>query len=151
MRLTREQLAQIALLLFLLLSLGLMRARLYGNFGLSVGMPDTSSYIESPTVPLMSWQSFTGRRLFTMNLLYKIANDQRDCPLSTVSFPAAGEESIRSQQACFSKIAVIQNLLSIFSWCLLAWTISKWLSAPTYKVLGILITLTLALTPQIAE
>lgn len=128
-----------------------LRAAMYGNLNLSIGMRDTQSYIDSSNAPLYSREAFTGRRLFTTNLLYKLANDEKKCKLITISDPVSGREEKRTFQTCFNNIAVIQNLVSILGWCLLAWIISNRIKNPFYKIASAILILLFGFTPQIAE
>src|SRR5271157_863140 len=133
-----------------LLAVGIwFRVSFYGDLRLSIGMNDTESYINSASAPLFSWQLFAGQRLFTTNLIYKLADNPQGCKLAKISYPTKG--SVRDIQPCFDKIALLQNLLSIFSWCYLAWTASRWLKNPFTKITSVILILAFAYTPQIAE
>ena len=125
------------------------RVSFYGDLRLSIGMNDTESYISSSTAPLFSWKLFAGQRLLTTNLLYKLANNPRDCTLTDISLPTKG--AVREIQPCFDKIVLLQNIISIIAWCLLAWTTSRWLKNPLTKIISVVLVLAFAFTPQIAE
>jgi len=130
----------------------ILRLYLYGDPRLSMGMGDTASYINSAQAPLLSWQSFVGQRLFTTNLVYKLATNSQKCKLTATSYPVTpGELLKREAQPCFDKIALLQNLLSIIGWCFLAWTTSRWLKSPFAKIASVVLILAFAFTPQIAE
>ncbi len=142
----------VAIVLFCLMILGVwLRIILYGDLNLSIGNPDTASYIDASKAPVFSMEVFTGRRLFTTNLLYKLANDPQRCLLQVVSYPAEGREGYRALQPCFDKIALLQNWVSIFGWCLLAWTSARWMTNPLSKILVVILILAFGFTPQIAE
>ena len=95
-----------------ILAMGIwFRATIYGDLRLSAGMSDTPSYINSSRAKLFSPQMFSGERLFTTNLLYKLANDPIRCPLTIIGNPSVGIELPRDIQPCFDKIAVLQNRL----------------------------------------
>jgi len=128
-----------------------LRISSYGDFRLSIGHADTPSYIASSRSPLFSWKIFAGTRLFTTNLLYKFANDGIECPLIAISNPALGLEGRLRLQPCFDKITTLQNTLSITSWCLAAWLLSRRLKHPFLKFASALLILAFAFTPQIAE
>ena len=131
-----------------LLVLGIwFRISFYGDLRLSIGMNDTPSYIDSAKDPLLSWKSFTGIRLFTTNLLYKLADNADECKLRVIS----PEFLLRDIQPCFDKIVVLQSLLSIIGWCYLAWTTSSWLKNPFAKITSVVVILAFAFTPEIAE
>ena len=128
-----------------------LRAGWYGDLRLSVSNPETNSYIESSRAPLLSWKAFTGSRLFTTNLIFKVANDEKKCPVTAYSAPAAGKESARANQPCFDKIALLQNYLSIFGWCFLAWMLSRRLKSPFIRITAAIIIVLFGFTPQVAE
>ncbi len=123
----------------------------YGNPRQSIGSFDTPGYTLSAKAPLFSWRSFAGTRLFTTNMLYKLAVDPSRCRLTAVSLPGMGTHEYRRIQNCFDVIALIQNLLSILGWCFLAWSLSHWLSQYLTKLLAAGLILAFAFTPQIAE
>lgn len=126
------------------------RAVGYGDLRLSVATIDTESYITSARNPLLSWQGFSGRRLFTTNLLFKLST-KAECPAPVPSNPFHGQEREREILPCFQTIALTQNALSIFGWCLLAYLFSKRINNPFYKILSIITILGFGFTPQIAE
>ena len=70
------------------------RLTAYGDVRYSVGNGETMSYIESSRAPAFSWQSFAGKRLFTTNLIYKLANDPERCPLTAISNPADEAQAV---------------------------------------------------------
>lgn len=124
------------------------RAGAYGSFYLSIGMLDTESLISSAASADSLETYFTGRRLPTMNLLYKLVNEECDL---TVSTPHFGEEVGRIIQPCFDKVVLIQNIVSIFSWALLAWVVSRKLKIFPVKVFAVLAILAFGFSPHIAE
>ena len=135
-----------------ILTMGLwFRATTYGDFRLSAGMSDTPSYINSSQANLFSPQMFHGERLFTTNLLYKLANDSDRCPLLVIGNPSVGVELPREIQPCFDKIAVLQNTLAMFGWSFLALIAARWLSHPLYKIMAVPLVLAFGFTPQLAE
>jgi hypothetical protein len=128
------------------------RLYLYGDPRLSIGMGDTQSYIDSSRVPVFSWASFTGRRLFTMNLIYHVfIKDPIACPLPITIDPSKLQHANLGFQACFDGIAFLQNLLSMLGWSLLAWELGSRLKTAFYKILITIIILSFAISPQIAE
>lgn len=129
----------------------LFRLTAYGDLRLSVGNAETQSYITSSLAPVLSWDAFAGKRLFTTNLVFKLANNHAQCPLTAVSDPAEGLEVSPTLQPCFDGIVLLQSLLSIAGWCYLAWTTSRWLRHWPAKVGVTLVLLAFAFTPQIAE
>lgn len=123
----------------------------YGDLRLSIGTNDTPSYIDSSRPPLFSWESFSGRRLFTTNLFYKLGNDRERCTLPVISQPAMGAEGHREIKPCFDNIALVQNALSIAGWSLLAWVTARWINNPALKIIAATVVLVFGFTPQIAE
>lgn len=141
----------IKIITLLIIATGIsFRATWYGDLRLSVATLDTESYINSARNSLFSWESFSGRRLFTTNLIFKLATNEA-CPLPLASNPFTGEEKKREILPCLENIAVIQNILSMFAWSLLAYYFSKHLQNSAYKILSIGIILLFGFSPQIAE
>ena len=147
----RHAVVQNAAILGIILIGGLIRGFAYGDLRLSIGNGETRSYVSSSIAPLFSWQSFAGKRLFTTNLIYKLANNLRLCKLTAISYPAGGLQVTPALQPCFGNIALLQNLLGIFGWCYLAWVTSRWLIHFPAKVGVVLLILFFGFTPQIAE
>ncbi len=138
--------------ILLILAVGAwLRADWYGDLHLSIGNAETGSYISSSRAPLLSWKIFAGQRLFTTNVIFKVANDAQNCPLTAYSTPALGLEGIRANQACFDKIALLQNILAILGWSFLAWTTAKWMHHPFTKIIAASTIILFGFTPQIAE
>ena len=130
----------------------ILRLYLYGDPRLSIGMGDTTSYIQSSRAPVLSWASLTGRRLFTMNLVYHIfVNNPNNCPLPVMIDPSKQRQASLELQSCFDMIALLQNLLSMIGWSFLAWVMSSRIKTPLYKILITIIILSFAMSPQIAE
>ena len=130
----------------------MLRLYLYGDPQLSIGMGDTTSYIQSSRAPVLSWASLTGRRLFTMNLVYHIfVNNPNNCPLPVMIDPSKQRQASLELQSCFDMIALLQNLLSMIGWSFLAWVMSSRIKTPLYKILITIIILSFAMSPQIAE
>jgi hypothetical protein len=128
-----------------------LRLTVYKDLRLSIGMPDTRSYINSAQAPLFSWDSFSGRRLFTANLLFKLMDHDLGCEMSAESFPALNEEGTREVQPCFNTIVLLQNFVAVIAWCLLAWTVSRWLKHPLYRITAAVLIIAFGFTPQVAE
>jgi len=130
----------------------MLRLYLYGDPRLSIGMGDTTSYIKSSRAPVLSWASLTGRRLFTMNLVYHIfVNNPNNCPLPVTIDPSKQRQASLELQTCFDKIALLQNLLSMLGWSFLAWELSSRIKTSLYKILITIIILSFAMSPQIVE
>ncbi len=138
------------IMIVLLLGAAMFRLIWYGSPMLSVGMPDTPSYIASSAAPVFSWQAFTRQRLFTTNLLYKLIKE-KSCVDIPISAPALKRELFREAHVCFMKIALFQNLMSVTAWTLLAWMISRQVASLFAKFLSVIIIPLFGFTPQIAE
>ncbi len=128
-----------------------LRFLLYGDPRLAIATADTQTYIDSSRAPLLSWESFSGRRLFTTNVVYKAISGHSNCGDITVSMPAIGKEGHREIQPCFENIAVLQAFLSIVSWLWLAFVVARHLKATLAQLLAASILLLFAFTPQIVE
>lgn len=138
-------------ILLILLTGAWLRADWYGDLRFSVANAETDSYINGSQAPLFSWKIFAGQRLFTTNLIYKLANDEAACPITVYSTPGTGNTVQRGIQPCFDQIAILQNLLAIFGWSLLAWTVAKFLKSPAIKIAAATSIMLFGFTPQIAE
>jgi hypothetical protein len=149
-KLTRNNFINIIIVLILATGAWL-RADWYGDLRLSIGNAETRSYIDSSRAPLLSWKIFAGKRLFTTNIIFKVANDAQNCPMTAYSTPAIGLEEFRGQQSCFDKIALLQNILAIFGWSFLAWTTARRMQNPFTKIIAALVVILFGFTPQIAE
>lgn len=135
----------------IILAGAILRAGWYGDLRLSIANSDTGSYIISSRSPLFSWKIFAGRRLFTMNIIYKLANDEERCQITAFSAPALGEEGEREIQPCFDKIVILQNAFAIFGWSFLAWMLSRRLRNVFSRIAIAVLIVVFAFTPQIAE
>ncbi|MBK6791212.1 MAG: hypothetical protein IPG80_01425 [Anaerolineales bacterium] len=127
------------------------RLHWYGDLRLSIANGETHSYISASRAPLFSWKIFTGERMFTTSVLYKLANDTVACPSVAYSFPSSGTETPREISPCFDKIVLIQNLLAVFGWVILALAIIKRLNNGLIKFVAAITILLFGFTPQLAE
>jgi hypothetical protein len=140
------------LLILLLIAAGAwMRATAYGSLYLSMGMLDTDSYVAASASANSPGTFFMGRRLPSMNLFYKFVEGGMACQLTSSSRPDEGVEGVRTIQPCFNTIVLMQNILSIFGWCLFAWAVSRRLRSLPAKMLAVFLILLFGFTPQIAE
>lgn len=128
------------------------RLKAYGDLRLSVGTRDSEDYIQASRAPLFSWESFTGKRLFGTNVLFKLARaNGPECDLSIVSKPAENNEAFRGIQPCFDRVVLIQNILSVLCWCALGWLFANRMKGAFTKILSALLIMVFAFSPQIAE
>lgn len=149
MRLSKRTLLNLTMAIILAMGIWFRVSR-YGDLRLSVGMPDTHTFVESANTPFLSIKDFSSRRLFTTNLLYRLSLG-KECSPPIVSIPFEGNETDRSILECFSSIALIQNLLSMVGWSVLALTTARWIKSPIYKILSAITILSFGFSPQIAE
>ncbi|MCK6584571.1 MAG: hypothetical protein L6Q49_15865, partial [Anaerolineales bacterium] len=141
-----------SLIILLVFTVGIsIRATWYGDLRLSIANAETDSYISASRASIFSWKIFAGQRLFTTNLIYKLANDPANCAITSFGKPGLGEEDAREIQPCFDRIALLQNYLSIFGWCFLGWMLARWLKNPFVKIFGATSIMVFGFTPQIAE
>lgn len=127
------------------------RTRWYGDLRLSVATGDTHSYISASRAPWFSWKMFTSERMFTTNLVYKLANDPVKCPPAVLSLPASGKESFREVSQCFDRVALLQNILSIAGWAFLAISVAGRLNNGLARIIAVVSILLFGYTPQLAE
>lgn len=141
-----------SLIILLVFTVGIyIRASWYGDLRLSIANAETDSYISASRAPLFSWKMFAGQRLFTTNLIFKMANDAENCPIISYGKPGIGEEAERAVQPCFDKIALLQNYLSICGWPFLGWMLARRLKNPFVKIFAATSIMLFGFTPQIAE
>ncbi|NWF63209.1 MAG: hypothetical protein HXY38_02785 [Chloroflexi bacterium] len=140
------------LLILAVLAIGVhIRANWYGDLRLSIANAETASYISASRHSIFSWGIFAGQRLFTTNLIYKLANHPERCRITSYGKPGIGEEDDREIQPCFDKIALLQNILALFGWCFLGWMAARQVQNPLVKALGAASIMLFGFTPQIAE
>ena len=125
-----------------------LRLRFYGNPALSIAGNDTISYIDSSQASLFSAEMWTGRRLFTTNLIYKIFKPEHGYEIKV---NGSLETTKRAYQPGFDKITILQMSLSIFGWSFLAWIVSENLHSFWTKTMSAVLILAFAFTPQIAD
>lgn len=125
-----------------------LRIELYGNPALSIAGNDTPSYVESGRVPLLSAEIMTGRRLLTTNLVYKILE-----PPSGYEILVNGslETTRRVIQPGFDRIVILQLILSLLGWGMLAWFVAETLRDAWLKIVCAVLILSFGFTPQIAD
>ena len=141
---------QIAFWAILLLG-ALARLTLYGDPRLSIATLDTQSYVDSSRASLLSTDVFSGRRLPTTNMVFKLVSGNSNCGQITVSMPAVGKEGRRDILPCFESVALLQSILSILGWLWLAFVLARHLTTATMKLLAAGVIILFAFTPQIAE
>ncbi len=133
---------------FIILSLSVLRVKLYGDPALSIAGNDTESYVDASKAPLFSAEILTGRRLLTTNLLYKVF-EPRDGYEILVN--GSIDTTRRALQPGFDRIVIFQLILSIIGWGALAWFFAENIRDPWLKLLGAILILAFAYTPQMAD
>ena len=123
------------------------RIKLYSDPALSIAGNDTQSYVDSSRVSLFSKEIFTGRRLFSTNLLYKIfvPDDYKILINGSIA------TSHLVPQPGFEKLVIFQLILSVLGWGFLAFTFAEFIKDPLMKILGASIVVLFAFTPQMAD
>ena len=134
--------------LLIIVVFSFLRLRFYGDPALSIAGNDTISYVESSQASLFSAEIWTGRRLLTTNLIYKIFE-----PESGYEIRVNGslETTKRIYQPGFDRIVILQLALSLLGWGLLAWLFSENLHSPWAKIASAVLILSFAFTPQMAD
>ena len=135
----------------ILLVFSILRLALYGPLLVSIGTPDTSSYISSARIDLLSLASFTARRPFTMNILYRFFAENTETDSLVISQPGENAVLERVDQRDFRGLVLFQTLLSIAGWGVLAWVIAKRMKHPGLKIFSMILILAFAFTPQLAD
>lgn len=115
----KDKLIQSFILLMIALA-AIARFIAYGDPRLAVATHDTISYVTSSEAPLLSKEFFTGQRLPTTNLLYKLFRP----PDGYDSFVAANTTERRILPG-YEGIALLQVLLSMLGWGALAFVVSS--------------------------
>lgn len=90
----------------------------------------------------------TGRRLLTTNIIYKILEPKEGYQILV---NGSIETSRRVFQPGFNRIVILQLILSIAGWGVLAFTVSEYIKTPPMKVLSAITIVAFAFTPQIAD
>jgi len=133
---------------FIILIFSILRIKFYGNPSLSIAGNDTITYVEASRAPFFSAEIFTGRRLLTTNLFYKIFEPQTGYEIAV---NGSIDTTNRAYQPGFDKIVIVQLILSLLGWGLLAWFIAETIHNPWLKVLSTILILAFAYTPQMAD
>ena len=135
-------------ILALILIASFLRVKFYGDPALSIAGNDTISYVEASQVPLFSAEIFTGRRLLTTNLIYKLFEPESGYE---IRINGSLETTRRGFQNGFDRIVIFQLALSLVGWGALAWSVSRILKNSWMRMAGALIILAFAYTPHMAD
>jgi len=142
-----EKWHQIVLLIIIIVAIS-VRIKAQGDPRLSIANNDTASYVSSSEVQLLSWDAFTGRRLFTSNVVFQLLKPDGDYEILV---NGSQDTTKRQIQPAFVNMALLQFLFSILSWTVFALSISHQLRNVFLKILAITLILTFAFVPQIAD
>ena len=135
-------------ILALILIASFLRVKFYGDPALSIAGNDTISYVEASQVPLFSAEIFTGRRLLTTNLIYKLFEPESGYE---IRINGSLETTRRGFQNGFDRIVIFQLALSLVGWGALAWSVSRILKNSWMRMAGALIILAFAYSPHMAD
>jgi hypothetical protein len=139
-----EKWHQIILLIIIILAVS-VRIKAQGDPRLSIANNDTASYVSSSEVHLLSWDAFTGRRLFTSNAVFQLLKPDGDYEILV---NGSQDTTKRQIQPSFVNMALLQFLFSIISWSIFAVSISHQLRNVFLKILAATLILTLHLCPN---
>ena len=134
--------------LALILIASFLRVKFYGDPALSIAGNDTITYVEASQVPLFSAEIFTGRRLLTTNLVYKMFEPESGYE---ILINGSLETTRRGFQNGFDRIVIFQLILSLVGWGALAWSVSQTLRNSWMQVIGAALILAFAYTPHMAD
>ncbi len=132
----------------IILAASFLRVKFYGDPALSIAGNDTLSYVEASRVPLLSAEIFTGRRLLTTNLVYKMFEPENGYE---IRINGSIETTRRGLQRGFDRIVIFQLVLSLIGWGALAWSVSQTLQNSWMRVISAMLILVFAYTPQMAD
>lgn len=124
------------------------RVWLYGDPKLSIAGNDTMSYVEASQVPLFSSEMMTGRRLLSTNLIYKVLEPEDGYK---VTVNGSIDTTRRAVQPGFDRIAILQLVMSVLGWGVLAFVVAGQIKHPLLKSLSALAIVLFAFTPQMAD
>ncbi|MCE9647095.1 MAG: hypothetical protein K8S20_13925 [Chloroflexi bacterium] len=126
----------------------IIRIMAQGDPRLSIANDDTASYISSSEAPLSSREAFSGRRLFTTNLVYQVLKPDQGYKIIV---NGSIDTTKRRVQPSFVKIVLLQFIVSIASWSVLTLSITNRIKNPLTKILTAMMISTFAFVPQIAD
>jgi hypothetical protein len=139
-----------AVVILIVLAAVWFRLTAYGDLRLSIATLDTQSYMDASRAQIFSWQAFITERLFTTNVLYRLAG-AANCQIQAMSVPAIGKESHRRDQACFAAIVLTQTLLSVVGWGLFIFAFATAMIDRFTRIASAATLSVFAFVPQIAD
>ncbi len=148
MKSSRGQLA--VFLLFVVIFLGLRLAN-YEPPNWSVSNFDTQEYIRVAHLPIFTSRFFTSNRTATIALMYKLAEPEGGYEVTNLSSPGDFLSPALTEQPGLGSVTKVQALVSVAAWILVAFVVFRNLTRPWSKIMGALLVLFFALSPQVAE
>ncbi len=139
-----------ALALLILLAVAI-RLSAYGDLRLSVATADTSKFIRSSSLPLLSLEYWTSNRPPVPALLYKLFLDKETYSLTAISEPAVSGTRQPEVQPGFSSLILAQKAFSIAAWTILAITMGTSMRHPFPRIMGPALVLAFAFSPPLVE
>ncbi len=133
----------------LVLAAAIVRLRTYGDIRLSIANNDTASYAASGDVPILSWEAFTGRRVFTTNLVYHVFRPEGGDYKILVNGSTGTKQ--RGIQPTFIGIVILQAIFSLLGWSALAVAAALQFKDRLLSVLVALSILCFGFMPQLAD
>jgi len=137
-------------IILLVLSGALFRVRAYQD-SLSIGTADTNIFIVNCHFPTFSWEFFTSSRPLSVTLLYKLLEPSSGYQLTEVVWAWIGTAPDKVFQSGLDRITLFQSAFSILCWSLLAWTVTLHIRHFAIKIASVLLILTFAYSPQLAD
>lgn len=141
----------VALIALLLLAGAFARLRGYGDLTISVATDDTSAFVESSRLPLLSWGFLTSNRPATIALLYKLLEPASGYDVTKIGRPAEDGSTLKTLQQGMDHIVVAQTILSIIGWSCLAIATARRIRSRPLKVTLAGTILAFGFSPQMAE
>lgn len=132
----------------LILLMSIARLWVYGDLRLSIASHDTRSYVDASHVPLFSSDMMSGLRLLSTNLLYKVLEPKNGYEILV---NGSMDTTRRLIQPGFDRIVILQTMISIAGWGLLAFFAAEQLKKPVLKIMSAALILLFAYTPQMAD
>ena len=150
--LDHQRIIKLALILVITVIFTHMRLTNYGDLRLSIGAGDTLPYMSSSLKPVLSAQFFTAQRPPTVPLLYKILEPAGGYQEPIIIEPAIDVDyKDKVYQPGFDRIVIVQQLMSIFCWSVLAWVVFWRFKTLWVSLFGAVIIFLFAFAPQLAE
>lgn len=135
-------------ILALIFAASFMRVEFYGDPALSISGNDTQSYVDASRAPLFSAEMFTGRRLLTTNLVYKLLEPESGYE---IRINGSIQTTRRGYQPGFERVVILQLVMSLAGWGMFAWFFSRALRSGWMRAIGALFILLFAFTPHMAD